>query len=87
MRKDDHSAINVRLFIANPGGRHDPVGLPGLDMIKVSVAPLVCDFVYEKVRSHETQAYRVVSRHFDPQGARVGILLEPVEAVENSPFL
>ncbi len=84
MRKDDHSALNVRFFIANPGGRHDPVGLPGLNMIKVSVAPIVGEFVYGNVRSHETQAYRVVSRHFDPQGARVGILLEPVE---NSPFL
>ncbi|WP_133056376.1 hypothetical protein [Limimaricola soesokkakensis] len=67
--------------------RHDPVVLPGLDMIKASVAPIVGNFFYENVRSPETRAYRVVSRYFDPQGARIGILLKTVEAVENSPFL
>ncbi|PSK80468.1 hypothetical protein CLV79_1226 [Limimaricola soesokkakensis] len=56
-------------------------------MIKASVAPIVGNFFYENVRSPETRAYRVVSRYFDPQGARIGILLKTVEAVENSPFL
>ena len=87
MPKDDHSEINVRFFMSNSGGVYDPVELYDLDMINAAVVPVVGDFVYENLRMPDAQAYRVVSRHFDPQSVRIGIMVEKVEAVENSPYM
>lgn len=87
MRGEDHRAINVRFFISNPSGTYDPVELLNLDMINAAVAPGVGDLVYENVRSNDPQVYRVVSRQFDPQNMRIGIMVKKVDAVDNSPFL
>lgn len=87
MRKDDHSQINVRFYMSNPGGAYDSVELHDLDMINAAVVPVVGDLVCENIRMPDAQAYRVVSRHFDPQNVRIGIMVEKVEAVEDSPFM
>lgn len=87
MSEDDHSAINVRFFLSNPGGTYDPVELYELDMINATVVPAVGDFVYGNLRMPEAQVYRVLSRHFDPQSVRFGIMVEKVEAIEDSPYI
>lgn len=79
--------LYVVFYVPNPGGAYDPAEMRGMDMPAAAAVPMVGDFVYDRVSGELPVAYRVLARHFDPQGQRVGVIVEPVENVENSPFI
>ena len=76
----------ARCYIANPGGAYDPAPLEHLDM-PVSAMPAVGDLIFDgPARRASDHVYRVVARHFQPDGYRVALIVEEVEHPAVSPF-
>lgn len=85
--KSTPEPLYVVFYVPNPGGAYDPAEMRDMDMEAAVTVPAVGDFVYDRPRGELPVAYRVVSRHFDPAGKRVGVIVEQVEEVKNSPFM
>ncbi len=85
--RDTPEPLYVVFYVPNPGGAYDPAEMRNMDMEAAATVPAVGDFVYERMQGELPVAYQVKSRHFDPAGKRVGVIVERVEEVENSPFL
>ncbi|SER48957.1 hypothetical protein SAMN04490244_101239 [Tranquillimonas rosea] len=77
--------LHVVFFVPNPGGEEHPQPMRDMDMEPTNI-PSVGDYVYSP-QGDLPVAYRVKSRHFDPAGKRVGVVVERVQEVEDSPFL
>lgn len=76
----------ARCYIDNPGGAYDPAPLESLD-IPVSCMPAVGDFIFDgPARRESAHVYRVVQRHYQPDGYRVALIVEEVEHPAVSPF-
>ncbi|WOI55120.1 hypothetical protein [Palleronia sp. LCG004] len=82
-----YGTFHVVFYEPNPGGAYDPAELRDLDIEAAITIPSVGDYVYDTRAGKLPIAYKVKSRHFDPAGGRVGVVIEQVDQVENSPFL
>lgn len=87
MKQKPVDPLYVVFYVPNPGGAYDPAEMRNMDMEAAATVPSVGDFVYDSVPGELPVAYRVLARHFDPAGKRVGVIVEEVENVENSPFI
>ena len=87
MNQKPAEPLYVVFHVPNPGGAYDPVGMRDMDMEAAATVPAVGDFVYDTRTGELPVAYQVKSRHFDPAGKRVGVIVERVQEVENSPFM
>ena len=76
----------VAFYLLGPDGEVNFDELRDLDMPQAGIVPAVGDYVYHNPDNRGPYAYQVKARHFDPQGERVAVRVEPFDNPENRPF-